>query len=88
MEPGGVGLVHEAGDLVVLVVAFLVGFVRGALAIGEGGEAGGFEDLHHEGGAGAWEAGDDGDDLVFGGVFEGGGVWVEGGGVLRGCALW
>ena len=49
-----------------LVIAFPVGFVRLAFAIGKGRNAGGLENLHHEGGAGAGQPGNDGDDFLCG----------------------
>ena len=46
-----------------LVVAFFIGGVRRAAAVGEGGQACGFEQLHHQRGAGARQAGDEGDEF-------------------------
>ena len=52
-EPGFVGTAEQAGDFVVLVVAFFIGGVRRAAAVGERGQARGIEQLHHQRGAGA-----------------------------------
>lgn len=69
------GLLDEAGvfaegfDVLPFEVALEVVFIGRALAIGHGFHAGGGEHLHHQGGAGAREAGDDGEGGGLDGVF-------------------
>ena len=62
-----------------LVVAFFVGGVRLAAAVGEGGQSGGFQQLHHQGGAGTRQAGDEGDEVCRGHAGEGFRAGLEGG---------
>ena len=76
-EPAFVRAGEQGGDLVVLIVAFFIGGVRRAAAIGEGGQAGGFQKLHHQRGAGARQAGNEGDEFLRGHAGEGFGARQE-----------
>jgi hypothetical protein len=76
-EPAFVGAGEQGGDLVVLVVAFLIGGVCRAAAIGKGGEAGGFQQLHHQRGAGTRQAGDEGDEVFRGHAGKSLRPWLE-----------